>query len=84
MLLGVGGAAGTGLGIWASRLYVPFLQLGTGAAARVPPYNVAIAWPALLRLYVLFGMLFVVALTVLVRQIVRLQLFQAIKLGETV
>jgi putative ABC transport system permease protein len=84
MLLGVGGAAGTGLGIWASRLYVPFLQLGTGAAARVPPYNVAIAWPALLRLYALFALLFVVALAVLVRQIVRLQLFQAIKLGETV
>jgi len=84
MLLVIGAGTGTGLGTWASRVFVPYLQIGVDATAQVPPYDVTIAWPALVRLYGLFGALFVVALTVLVRQIVRLKLFQAIKLGETV
>ena len=84
LLLVFGAGMGTGLGTWASRVFVPYLQIGIGAAAQVPPYDVTIAWPALVRLYGLFALLFIVALGALVRQIVRLQLFQAIKLGETV
>jgi len=84
ILLTAGSGMGTGLGIWASRVFVPYLQIGASAAAQVPPYDVTIAWPALLRLYGLFALLFIVALMALVRQIVRLQLYQAIKLGETV
>ena len=83
-LLIVGGAAGTGLGIWASNLFVPTLQTGADVVARVPPFTVEIAWSAILRIYALFGALFVVALAVLVRQLLRMKLFQAIKLGETI
>jgi len=84
LLLLVGALSGTGLGVWASRAFVPHIQFGVGATANVPPYDVAIAWSALTRLYGLFAALFVVALAALVRRIVRLKLFQAIKLGETI
>ena len=83
-LLLVGGAAGTGLGVLASHAYIPTLQIGAEATARVPPFVVEIAWPALLRVYALFGLLYLVALAVLVRSLLRMRLFDAIKLGETV
>jgi putative ABC transport system permease protein len=83
VLLIVGSAAGTGLGIWASKTFVPYLQIGGDMTARVPPFVVEIAWPALFRLYGLFALLFVVALIILVRLLTQMKLFQAIKLGET-
>ena len=83
-LLLVGGAAGTALGVLASHVYIPTLQIGAEATARVPPFVVEIAWRALLRVYALFGLLYLVALVVLVRSLLRMRLFDAIKLGETV
>jgi putative ABC transport system permease protein len=70
--------------VLASHVYIPYLQIGAEATARVPPFVVEIAWPALLRVYALFGLLYVVALAVLVRSLLRMRLFDAIKLGETV
>jgi putative ABC transport system permease protein len=49
-----------------------------------PPFQVEIAWAAIMRIYVLFVLLFVVALSVLVIFLLRMKIFQAIKLGETV
>ncbi len=83
-LLVIGSAAGTVLGIWASHTFIPYLQMGADATAYTPPFVVEISWPAILRLYALFAVLFVVALGVLVRSLVKMKLFQAIKIGETV
>lgn len=83
LLILVGGAAGSGLGIWASNAFVPSLQIGGDMIARIPPFVVEIEWPALFRIYALFAILFVVALVILVRLLTQLKLFQAIKLGET-
>ena len=83
-LIATGLVAGTVLGAWISNLFIPYLQVGTGPAARVPPFLVEIAWPAIFRIYALFGLLFVVALVVLVFLLRRMKIFQAIKLGETV
>jgi Predicted permease. len=83
LLIGIGVIAGTGLGIWVSTLFIPYLQIGAGPEARTPPFIVEIAWPAILRIYVLFGLLFLVALSVLVVLLLRMKIFQAIKLGET-
>ena len=79
----VGSAAGTGLGVWASRIFIPYLQIGAEATARVPPFVVETPWPALMRLYALFGLLFLVALVGLIRLLLRMKVFDAIKLGET-
>jgi putative ABC transport system permease protein len=81
----VGGlAAGTLLGIWSSNLFIPYLQVGAEVTARIPPYVVEIAWPAIIRIWMLFGLLFVVALTALAALLIRMRIFQAVKLGETV
>ena len=83
-LIGTGVVIGTATGAWISRLFIPYLQVGTGPDAQVPPFLVEIAWPAVFRVYTLFGLLFVIALAVLVVLLLRLKVYQAIKLGETV
>lgn len=79
-----GAGLGTGLGAWVSSLFIPYLQIGEEAAARIPPFVVEIAWPAILEIYALFGLLFIVTLVVLVVLLRRMRIFQAIKLGETI
>jgi putative ABC transport system permease protein len=75
---------GTGLGVWASQLFIPYLQVGPDPTALTPPFLVEIAWPAIFRIYGLFGLLFVAALAVLASLLLRMKIFQAVKLGETV
>jgi putative ABC transport system permease protein len=82
VLLGLG--AGTILGALVSTVYIPYLQVGNTPQALTPPFLVEIAWPAITRIYILFGALFVVALSVLAALLLRMKIFQAIKLGETV
>ncbi len=84
VLILVGLAAGTGLGVLVSRLFIPYLQVATTAAAQVPPYVVIIAWPEILRIYALFGGVFVLGLGGLALLLVRIKIFEAVKLGETV
>jgi putative ABC transport system permease protein len=82
-LIGLGALAGTGLGVWVSQRFIPYLQVGVGPQAHVPPFAVEIAWPAIARIYALFGVLFIVALVGLAWLLRRVKIFQAIKLGET-
>ena len=81
VLLGIG--VGTALGVFASRLFVPFLQIGASAQSQYPPFQIEIAWLSIAQIYVLFALLFVAALAVLSSLLVRMKIFQAIKLGET-
>ncbi len=82
-LILTGTIVGTALGAWISKLFIPYLQIGAGPSAQIPPFVVEIAWPAILRIYALFGSLFVAALAVLVILLLRMKIFQAVKLGET-
>jgi putative ABC transport system permease protein len=82
ILLGLG--AGTGIGALISELFIPYFQVGSGPTANIPPFTVEIAWFAVTRLYLLFGVLFFVAFVVLIVLLMRMKIFQAIKLGETV
>ena len=79
----MGLVVGTGLGAGVSKLFIPFLQVGTGPSAQIPPFIVQIAWPAIFRIYVLFGLMFVAALGGLTALLLRMRIFQAVKLGET-
>jgi putative ABC transport system permease protein len=81
ILLGI--SVGTALGVFASRLFVPYLQIGASAQSQYPPFQIEIAWPAIVQIYILFILLFVVALSALSALLVRMKVFQAIKLGET-
>ncbi len=81
VLLGIG--VGTALGVFASRLFVPFLQIGASAQSQFPPFQIQIAWLSIVQIYVLFALLFFAALSALSALLVRMKIFQAIKLGET-
>jgi len=81
VLLGIG--VGTALGVFASRLFVPFLQIGASVQSQYPPFQIQIAWLSIVQIYILFTILFIAALSVLSALLVRMKIFQAIKLGET-
>jgi putative ABC transport system permease protein len=81
VLIGLG--AGTGLGAWISSFFIPYLQVGSDAAAQIPPYVVELSWSAIFQIYALFGVLFCAALGVLVFLLMRIKIFQAVKLGES-
>jgi putative ABC transport system permease protein len=84
LLLGIGIGVGTGLGVAASLVYIPFMQVGATVEASTVPFQVVIDWPDIFAIYVLFGALFVVALLVLLVLLMRMKVFQAVKLGESV
>jgi len=83
-LIILGLVAGTILGSLISQVFIPYLQVGADVASKTPPFQVEIAWSAIFRIYALFAALFLVALSVLAGLLLRMKIFQAIKLGETV
>jgi putative ABC transport system permease protein len=82
LLLGLGIAAGTGLGSIASRYYIPFLQVGPTDPSRALPFIVTTDWGAIYALYGVLVILFVVIVGALVILLSRIKIFQAVKLGE--
>jgi putative ABC transport system permease protein len=82
ILTGIG--LGSALGVWASTIFIPFLQVGDDKTARIPPFIVQIAWDQLGTILTLFGLMFVLAVLVLIGLLVRMRVFEAVKLGETV
>ena len=82
LLMGLG--VGTGLGVWASNLFIPILQMGSGPETQIPPFVIQIDWFSVFRIYILFALLFVTALGTLSALLLRMKIFQAIKLGEAV
>jgi putative ABC transport system permease protein len=79
-----GASLGTLLGVLASQIFIPFLQVGTGKTATIPPFVVQIAWNQLLTIYAVFGAMFLIAVGVLIVLLIRMKVFEAIKLGESI
>ena len=78
--LGIGG--GTLLGGVVSRLFIPHLQIGLGAAQAIPPYVVRTSWTEpLAAATVLLGCIFVLTIAVSAA-LARTKLFQVLKAGE--
>ncbi|NLG26424.1 MAG: ABC transporter permease, partial [Chloroflexi bacterium] len=84
LLIGTGVSAGTLLGVWVSRLFVPFLQVGTASHYDVPPFVVLIAWEDIGKIYLVFGSILVLAVMGMIYSLLRLKIFEAVKLGEAV
>ena len=80
VLVGLGGLFGTGIGLAASHLFVPFLQVG--GADQTPPFVVAMAWTDLTRVYTALLCLLVAGLASTGLLVRRMRLHQAVKLGE--
>lgn len=84
VLIVTGMFLGTGLGIWASRLFIPYFQVGNDKTALVPPFQVLIAWEQISAIYAIFGAMFFIVVTILIALLIRMRVFEAVKLGETV
>ena len=56
--------------------------MGATAQAQYPPFQIQIAWLSIFEIYFLFAVLFLAALGVLGALLVRMKIFQAVKLGE--
>ncbi len=80
ILLGV--AVGTGLGVYAGDLFIPFFQISTGFQNAIPPFVVTTAWPDIFRIYILLGVMLVFGLVGTATLIRRMKLYRTVKLGE--
>jgi putative ABC transport system permease protein len=83
MIIGAGMLAGTLIGVTASRLFIPFLQVRGGQHPQTPPFVVQIAWNQIAIIYVVFGAILLFAVLIMLVLLRRMKLFQAVKLGET-
>lgn len=83
-LILVGVLIGTGLGVWASALFIPYFQIGDDKTALVPPFVVQIAWEQVGTILATYGVMFVISVLVLAVLLIRMRVFEAVKLGETV
>jgi len=83
-LIVAGVAAGTGFGVLASKMFIPFLQVRGGPRALIPPFVVQIAWGDMLKVYVIFGTMLLVTVIGLVWLLARMRIAEAVKLGEAV
>ncbi len=84
LLILTGMGLGTAIGILASIIFIPYLQIGVDANAAYPPFIVQIAWQQIATIYAVFAAMFVLAVGVLMVLLVRMNIFEAVKLGETV
>ena len=78
----IGLAAGTGIGVLAAVQVVPLLQIGAGPFPGTPPYPARVAWNEVTSIYLVFAGAMALALALLGMALSRLQLFQAVKLGD--
>lgn len=79
-LLSIG--CGAVIGVLASRMFVPMIQLAYSAADQVLPMELITQNSDMVRLFGIIALVFVVCLGVLARQIFKMKIAQALKLGE--
>ncbi|WP_448544118.1 ABC transporter permease [Roseiflexus sp.] len=84
LIIGVGMIGGTLIGVTASQLFIPFLQVRRGANSQIPPFVVQIAWEQITIIYIIFGAMLLAAVVITIALLRRMKLFQAVKLGEAI
>ena len=84
VLIMTGLAAGTGIAVLSAYLFIPHLPVTLSQHPGVPPYLVEIAWGDMLRLYLIFGAMLLVGMGATIWSLLRMNIFQAVKLGEVV
>lgn len=84
LVVGVGAAVGIGLGVLASRLFVPYLQVRTGEFPDTPSFVVRIAWEQIALVGGVAAAMLVLAVGATVALMRRMRIFEAVKLGEAV
>lgn len=84
LLILTGLGLGSALGLLASTIFIPYFQVGGDKTALVPPFVVQIAWQQLSTIVLIFGAMFVIAVAILFVLLIRMKIFEAVKLGEAV
>jgi putative ABC transport system permease protein len=82
LVIGIGCAIGTALGVLISRLFTPFLQVRTGAFPDTPPFLPLIAWNQIGLFYAAAAGLLLCTTGATLALLWRMRLFEALKLGE--
>lgn len=82
LLVASGIAAGTGIGLLATVLVVPALDVGAGPYPGTPPFPPQVAWLEVARIYAVFAAALALTLLALAWVLSRMELVQAVKLGD--
>jgi putative ABC transport system permease protein len=82
-LMGVAILVGAAVGLGTSNLFVPLLQAAASGEQQVPPFHVQIGWAEAGWLSLGFGVVLCLTMVGTIAYLVRLKVFQAVKLGET-
>lgn len=83
ILMGVAILSGACVGLLTSYLFVPFLQIGVSTGVPVPPFEVLIGWVESGILSLVFGAVLFLTMVGTIISLVRMKVFQAVKMGET-
>lgn len=81
-LIVLGVLVGTGLGVYAGKLFIPFFEISTGFQNAIPPFIVETAWSDITRIYIILGLMLGVGLGLTAMLIARMKLYRTVKLGE--
>lgn len=84
LIIGMGILSGTLIGVGVSRYFIPFLQVRGGEHPQTPPFVVLVAWDQIQVIYLIFAILLGLALSIVAVLLLRMKIFQAVKLGEAV
>ena len=83
-LMAVALGCGTGIGLLTSILFVPILQISTAPGIPIPPFQVLIGWSQSIALIMIFGIVLLATIVGTVIYLLRIKIFQAVKMGETI
>jgi putative ABC transport system permease protein len=83
LLMGIAILGGAAVGLGTSKLFIPFLQTGVSSEAQIPPFKVLIGWTEAGWLSLGFGIVLFLTMIGTIVYLVRLKVFQVVKLGET-
>jgi predicted lysophospholipase L1 biosynthesis ABC-type transport system permease subunit len=75
-------AGGAAIGIWASRLFIPFFQAADQNVINPPRLISLIAWEDILRISAAFVIVLVVAQIAVISAALRKGVFQALRMGD--
>jgi putative ABC transport system permease protein len=83
LLMGLALISGAVIGVTISYLFVPLLQVNASSGAPVPPFDVLIGWGESLGLILAFGGVLVLTILGTILYLLRIKVFQAVKMGES-
>ena len=81
-LILLGTAAGTGLGVTAGKIFIPFLQIKSEQHAGIPSFVVMTAWDDIYKIYVILGVILAIAFPAFIWMLTRMKIHEAIKFGD--